>query len=88
MKPGTLKAAGFGHVRVSTVPQTWRLDSGEALLDTFRNAAVRTAALLNMQEQDALRIIREEILRRAEEFRRGDAIELPMPAVLAIGAKP
>jgi hypothetical protein len=84
----TLNAAGFIDVRTSTIPQVWRLDSGDARLDTFRTAAVRTAALLNIQREDALRMICEEIVRRAEEFRRGDVIELPMPAVLAIGAKP
>ena len=83
----TLKAAGFVDVRTSTIPQVWRLDSGDALLSTFRTAAVRTAALLNMQREDALRIIREDVVRRAEEFRSGDVIELPMPALLASGSK-
>src|SRR5262249_7988465 len=83
----TLNAAGFVDVRVTQVPQVWRLDSAETLLTTFRTAAVRTAALLNMQKEDALSAIRDEIVREAERFRNGDVIELPMPAILASGKK-
>jgi SAM-dependent methyltransferase len=82
-----LNAAGFTDVHVTIVPQIWRLDSAEVLLTTFRTAAVRTAALLNMQTAGALQAIRQEIVQRAEEFRKADVIELPMPAVLASGLK-
>src|SRR5262249_24675824 len=56
----TLEAAGFRNVRSIQIPQIWQLDSGEALFTTFRTAAVRTAALLNMQKEQALYAIRQE----------------------------
>ena len=54
---------------------------------TMRTAAVRTAALLNMQKEDALRAIRQEIAHGVEQFRKRDLFELPMPAILASAVK-
>ena len=84
----TLTAAGFVHAQTLQVPQVWKVESGEAALETFRTAAVRTAALLNAQEPAALRRIRDEVVARAEKFRRGDWIELPMPAILTSALRP
>lgn len=79
----SLSAAGFRSVQVQTIPQTWRLRTGSELFETFRKAAVRTAALLNGQSPEALERIRAEIVSRAEAFRgSGGEIELSMPAVL------
>ena len=83
-----LAAAGFVNVQTLHVPQIWRIESAEDLLTTFRDAAVRTAALLNQQTPAALKKIREEIIARAEEYRRGDSINLPMPAVLTSALRP
>jgi len=83
-----LAAAGFVNVQTLHVPQIWRIESAEDLLTTFRDAAVRTAALLNLQTPAALKKIREEIIARAEEYRRGDSINLPMPAVLTSALRP
>src|SRR5262249_30801241 len=83
----TMESAGFKEVHVTQVPQIWRLDSGEALFTTMRTAAVRTAALLNMQTPEALHAIRDEIVKNAEKFRKGQIVELPMPAVLTSGRK-
>jgi SAM-dependent methyltransferase len=84
----TLEAAGFRDVRVVSVPQAWRLESGDALIETMRAAAVRTAALLNAQTPEALGAIVEEVSERVAPYRRGNAIELPMPAVLTVGTRP
>ena len=83
-----LNAAGFAKVQSVAVPQVWKLESGEALFATMRRAAVRTAALLNMQTPGALRMIEREISRGAEVFREKGGIELPMPAVLTSAVKP
>jgi SAM-dependent methyltransferase len=83
----TMESAGFTEVHVTQVPQVWRLDSGEALFTTMRTAAVRTAALLNMQTPEALHAIRDEIVKHTEKFRKGEVVELPMPAVLTSGRK-
>jgi SAM-dependent methyltransferase len=82
-----LEAAGFGGIRIMKVPQIWRLETPDALFTTMRTAAVRTAALLNMQKEKALQDIRAEIVNGAEQYRKGDHVELPMPAVLASGVK-
>ena len=78
-----LASAGFVEIRVTHASQLWRLHSGEELFSTMRTAAVRTAALLNMQNPGALGRIEAEIVARAETYRKGNVIELPMPAVLA-----
>jgi SAM-dependent methyltransferase len=82
----TMESAGFRDVRVSRVPQVWRLDSGQSLVETMRAAAVRTAALLNAQTPEALERIAKSIAERVEPYRNGNVIELPMPAVLTMGA--
>jgi SAM-dependent methyltransferase len=84
----TLENAGFMHLQTIQVPQLWSVESGDALLTTFRTAAVRTAALLQAQTPTALRSIRDEVISRAEKFRRGGRIELPMPSILASALRP
>jgi SAM-dependent methyltransferase len=84
----TLAAAGFVNVQTLHVPQVWRIESAADILTTFRTAAVRTAALLNEQTPAALKKIREEVIARAEKFRRGESIDLPMPAVLTSALRP
>jgi len=83
-----LELAGFKEVQTRQVPQSWKLGSAEALLAIFREAAVRTAALLNAQTPEALSRIREEVRKEAEKYRRGDAIELAMPSILTNAIKP
>jgi SAM-dependent methyltransferase len=84
----TLTALGFVNVQRLEVPQSWRVESADRLLETFRTAAVRTAALLNAQTPAALKQIKSEITSRAEAFRSGQAIVLPMPAVLTSALRP
>jgi SAM-dependent methyltransferase len=84
----TLEATGFRDVRVVHVPQLWRLESGHALVDTMRAAAVRTAALLNGQTPEALAAITKAIVEGVEPYRKGAVFELPMPAVLTAGVRP
>ena len=83
-----LLTAGFVNVRSLQVPLMWLLASGDELLTTFRTAAVRTAALLNAQSPEALKKIRDEIIQRVEEFRKGERLEIPMPAILASAVCP
>jgi SAM-dependent methyltransferase len=83
-----LTAAGFVNAQTLQIPQTWKVESGDELLTSFRTASVRTAALLNAQTSDALRKIRGDVVERAEKFRRGDLIEIPMPALLVSALRP
>jgi SAM-dependent methyltransferase len=84
----TLTAAGFVNAQILHVPQVWKVESADDLLTTFLNAAVRTAALLHEQTPAALKKIRDEVIARAEKFRRGNSIDLPMPAVIASALRP
>ena len=84
----SLQAAGFEDIETVVVPQTWKLKDGSELLSTMRRAAVRTAALLNMQSPEALAAIENEITARTEGFRKSGGIELPMPAILTSAVKP
>lgn len=84
----TLTNAGFLNAQTLQISQVWKMESGDALLETFRTAAVRTAALLHAQTPSALKKIREEVIARAEKFRRGDSIDLPMPAILTSALRP
>ena len=83
-----LQAAGFEEVKVQIVNQVWRLDAAGDLFTAFETAAVRTAALLHGQTAAALEQIRTRIAERAEAYREGDGIYLPMPAVLTSAVKP
>ena len=83
----SLVAAGFVEPRVEQIPLLWRLDSAEAVYDAFVEGAVRTAALLKAQTPEALVAIRQAIRETAEQYRRGQSIELPMAAVLSSGTR-
>lgn len=84
----TLTAAGFTALRVTTVPQVWRLASADALMEAIEGSTVRTRALLWAQRPEALAAIRAAVRAAVGAYQRGRAIELPMPAVLASAAKP
>jgi len=84
----TLREAGFAEPRVQRIPQVWRLPSPEALFEYMAQSTVRTAALLRAQTPEALASIRSAITRDVEAHRRGGELELPMPAVLAVGHRP
>jgi ubiquinone/menaquinone biosynthesis C-methylase UbiE len=82
-----LQDAGFESPHVNLVPQVWRLRSPEVLFEIMLRSTVRTAALLGAQAPHALDAIRDELRDATAAFRNGDAIELPMPSVLASAKK-
>jgi hypothetical protein len=84
----SLKSVGFENIHTAVVPQVWKLNSGVDLFHTMRRAAVRTAALLNLQSPNALARIEREITESAERYRTPGGIELPMPAILTSAVKP
>jgi SAM-dependent methyltransferase len=75
-----LADAGFSKPDVRSVPQTWRLDSPDALFDIMAGSTVRTGALLRAQTPEALDAIRAQVIALSKN-------ELPMPAVLASATK-
>lgn len=82
-----LIGAGFENPTVVKVPQVWRLPPGQALFDVMLNSTVRTAGLLQSQKPAVLQKICEAICADTEQYRRGDVVELPMPALIAAAVK-
>jgi SAM-dependent methyltransferase len=78
----TLSAAGFGSIGVSTTPVEWRGDDTDALIDNLYRSTVRTALLLQAQDDSARRAIHEAIAAGAERTRGPGGMRLAMPAVL------
>jgi len=75
-----LSDAGFASPQFRKIPQTWRLESPEALWGFMLGSTVRTGALLRAQTPAALKAIQAEVVASAKN-------ELPMPAVLASAEK-
>jgi SAM-dependent methyltransferase len=84
----SLEQAGFTGAAVQRVPQLWRLGNPDGLFQAMMNASVRTRGLLRAQTPETLKAIQGALYRAVERQRRGDAYELPMPAVLATAVKP
>ena len=84
----TLREAGFLDVKVARVPQVWRFNGPDELLEAFYNGGVRIKAILRAQSSEALEAIRMAVREAAKKFTRNGFIEIPMPAVLASAVKP
>jgi len=80
--------AGFREPVVERVEQVWSLASPEHVVDAFQRATVRMRALLRAQSAEQLTRIRAAVRESLARYRRGDAHELPMPALLTAGTKP
>jgi SAM-dependent methyltransferase len=83
----SLRDAGFTKADVQAVPQVWRLRNPEELFEVMLGSTVRTGGLLRAQTSGAQQAIRNGIVEAASRYRKGGAVELPMPAVLASGVK-
>jgi ubiquinone/menaquinone biosynthesis C-methylase UbiE len=84
----SLIAAGFASPTVVKVLQLWRLPTLDSLFDVMLQSTVRTAGLLRAQKPEALKKIRDAMRTESKRYQKDNAVELPMPAVLACGAKP
>jgi SAM-dependent methyltransferase len=83
----SLEPAGFTDVRVDTVPLMWTVESADYLIDAYLEGGVRTRAVLRAQTPDELERIRHGVSIAIEPWRRGEAFELPTPAVLCSATK-
>jgi SAM-dependent methyltransferase len=83
-----LTGCGFVDPAITILPLMWSVESTEALLRSFLEGGVRTRGLLRAQSPEQLDAIRAEVAERARVFQRGDALELPTPAVLASAVRP
>jgi hypothetical protein len=63
------------------------LPAGDGLFNAMKDSTVRTAGLLRAQKPTVLTKIRDEMDAAVEKFTKGDVVELPMPAWIAVGVK-
>lgn len=84
----SLIAAGFTEPKVTRVAQHWRLPPGDGLFRVMKDSTVRTAGLLRAQKPTVLNKIRDAMRGELETYTRGEAVEVPMPALIASGTKP
>ena len=83
-----LIAAGFEAPTVTKVSQVWRLPPGDGLFNAMLDSTVRTAGLLRAQKPTVLNKIREAMRAEVEKYSKRDAVNLPMPALVASATKP
>lgn len=83
-----LEQAGLVAREVERVPFLAAIPSPRALLELFLEGSVRTAAILRAQDDAAHERILEAVSRELEPHRSGDALRVPVEAVLGVGVKP
>jgi hypothetical protein len=81
-----LARCGFQSVTVRQLPLIWKIASPADLFEAFYKGSARTGGLLRAQPPAALAKVRDAIQESAAAYRRGDHLEIPMPA-LAVSAK-
>ena len=82
-----LQDAGFVRPEVRQLPLVWRIASPDAVLDAMMRGGVRTAAVLRAQAPDALARIQRAASAALERYAHGEALAIPMPAILASAAR-
>ena len=83
-----LLAVGFETPTITKVAQVWRLPAGDGLFEAMKDSTVRTAGLLRAQKPEVLAKIRDAMRAEVEKYAKGNAVELPMPALIASALKP
>ena len=83
-----LTAAGFVDVSITMAAQTWELPTADDAVDTLLHGTVRTAALLARQPAGVLDEVRRSAREQLAAYDEGDALRVPMPAVVVRATKP
>jgi ubiquinone/menaquinone biosynthesis C-methylase UbiE len=83
-----LQAAGFVDTTTVHHAQNWSAASADDLFEAVYRGSVRAAGTLRGQTSAAFAAIRNAVGIELEQFRRGDQVHVPMPAVIASGRKP
>jgi SAM-dependent methyltransferase len=82
-----LAGVGFDDVDARLLRRDWIVASVGDLLAAFRNGTARTAALIDSQDAAALPAIEAHMAQQAERYRRGDALHIPVAAIVAWGVR-
>ncbi|MBQ0721463.1 MAG: methyltransferase domain-containing protein [Gammaproteobacteria bacterium] len=83
---GALEKTGFSDIDISELVLHWQPSNGQQLLDTIYKSTVRTAMLLEAQEEDAREKIHSDII--AAVSASTGPVNLPWPALIAVARKP
>lgn len=84
---GVLEGAGFLDVDARFESREWVVADAAELVAALRRGTVRTAALIEAQDQAAMPAILAHIEREAERYRRKHDLAIPIGAIVARGAK-
>jgi ubiquinone/menaquinone biosynthesis C-methylase UbiE len=82
-----LAEVGFHEVGARRIERAWAVKSVRDLLAAFRNGTARTAALIDAQDAAVLPAIAAHMAQHAERYRRADALDIPIAAIVAWGRK-
>jgi SAM-dependent methyltransferase len=82
-----LGAIGFGEIVCTEEASAWTGPDGQAVLDLIYKGIVRTPMLIDAQPAAAAERIRTDIVKGAEAYRKGVAIELSWPYLLVTATK-
>jgi SAM-dependent methyltransferase len=82
-----LADVGFDEAGAQLIEREWVVKSAHDLLAAFRNGTARTAALIDAQDAAALPAVAAHMAQHAERYRRGDALHIPIAAIVAWGVR-
>lgn len=82
-----LEQARFGDVRIELRRDVWPLARAVDLFESLQRGTARMAALIAAQDPSALPAIKTHVAQRAERYRDGHRILVPIAALLASARK-
>ncbi|HEX3884705.1 MAG TPA: methyltransferase domain-containing protein [Stellaceae bacterium] len=82
-----LCGAGFDDCEAEFETREWQVADPADLVASLRRGTVRTAALIEAQDESAMPAILAHIARAAAPYRRADGFAIPIVAVLARGTR-
>jgi SAM-dependent methyltransferase len=83
-----LTAAGFGSVSVTELPILWPFASPENVVPVVLASTARVGPMLAMQSPEQRQKIETAIAEGAKSYATSRGVEIPAPALLAVGRKP
>jgi len=83
-----LLRAGFVDPVVRQIPQIWRISDSDELLEAIALGSVRGGAMLRAQRAEQMEAIKLGLRKDLAGYKRGEAFEVPAPAVVATAVKP
>jgi hypothetical protein len=83
-----LTAAGFGPVLVTELPILWPFASPENVVPAVLASTARVGPMMARQSPEQRQKIETAIAEGAKSYATSRGVEIPAPALLAVGRKP